>query len=180
MTVDDRTYTLTRPFMVIARAEPDRDGGHLPAAKAQRDHFTARIPWVTRAPSQEQAMLEIQCRIAALDSLEPVAPAGTSGSSSPPCGRCTSPSRKQYVIRLVAATLPLPSCAGRLAPGHAPPAARWPNPRRPDGRDFVIPDDMQALASHRLFPAEAERWSLAHHRSGHYAIVGHLPLPQLR
>jgi MoxR-like ATPase len=68
---------------------------------------------------------------------------------------------KQYIVDLVGATRSSPTCA------WAPPRARacsWCAPPRRaalDGRDYVLPDDVQALAvsvlAHRLLPtAEAQ------------------------
>ena len=53
-----------------------------------------------------------------------------------------------------------------------------------DGRDFVIPDDMQALAlpvlAHRLLPSAEAVVTQQPPERVMAAIVEHLPLPQLR
>jgi MoxR-like ATPase len=92
---------------------------------------------------------------------------------------------KQYVISLVSATRSAPDLRLGASPRATLHLLRASRARAAlDGRDFVIPDDVQALAgpvlAHRLLPsaeAMAERQLPDRVVAG---IVERLPLPRLR
>ena len=187
VTVDGTSYPLERPFMVIATQNPMEMEGTYPLPEAQRDRFTARIFMGYPSAEAELAMLDLHGSHSPLDSLEPVATRG----------RRTGPDRRGA-----------PGARGRRAegvrrsawsarPGPRPDLRLGASPRATlhllrasraraalDGRDFVIPDDVQALAgpvlAHRLLPsaeAMAERQLPGQVVAG---IVERIPLPRLR
>ncbi len=162
VTVDGCTYPLERPFMVIATQNPIEMEGTYPLPEAQRDRFTARISIGYPDNASELAMLDTHGSASPLDSLQPAAHASDVRELTD--GGPRGPRRR-------------PDQAVHHQPGHATrmsPALRLgASPRAAlhllrasrayaalDGRDFVIPDDVQALAgpvlAHRLLPtAEA-------------------------
>jgi MoxR-like ATPase len=186
VTVDGRTYPLTPPFMVIATQNPIEMEGTYPLPEAQRDRFTARISMGYPSAESELAMLEAHGSSSPLDALEPVAQAEDIREliASVRTVHVAEP-LKQYVIRLVAATRSSPELRLGASPRATLHLLRAGRARAAlDGRDFVIPDDMQALAlpvlAHRLLPSAEAVVTQQPPERVLAAIVEHLPLPQLR
>ena len=158
VTVDGSTYPLELPFMVIATQNPVEMEGTYPLPEAQRDRFTARISIGYPDGAAELEMLETHGSSSPLDDLEPVAHA-TDIRELIRAVRAVHVAQpiKQYVISLVSAT----RSSQELRLGASPRASlHLLRASRAyaalDGRDFVIPDDVQALAgpvlAHRLLP----------------------------
>jgi MoxR-like ATPase len=158
VTVDGATYQLELPFMVIATQNPVEMEGTYPLPEAQRDRFTARISIGYPDPGAELAMIDSHGSASPLDDLKPVAHATDIRALVDAVHQIhVAPQIKQYVIDLVNATRHSPD----LRLGASPRAAlhlfraskAW---AALDGRDFVIPDDVQVLAlpvlAHRLLP----------------------------
>ena len=186
VTVDGRTYPLSPPFMVIATQNPIEMEGTYPLPEAQRDRFTARISMGYPSAESELAMLEIHGSSSPLESLEPVAQAEDITELIAAVRTVhVAESLKQYVIRLVAATRASPELRLGASPRATLHLLRAGRARAAlDGRDFVIPDDMQALAvpvlAHRLLPSAEAVVTQQPPERVMAAIVEHLPLPQLR
>jgi MoxR-like ATPase len=186
VTVDGRTYPLTPPFMVIATQNPIEMEGTYPLPEAQRDRFTARISMGYPSAESELAMLDTHGSSSPLESLEPVAQAEDIREliAAVRTVHVAEP-LKQYVIRLVAATRASPELRLGASPRATLHLLRAGRARAAlDGRDFVIPDDMQALAlpvlAHRLLPSAEAVVTQQPPERVLAAIVEHLPLPQLR
>jgi MoxR-like ATPase len=158
VTVDGATYGLERPFMVIATQNPIEMEGTYPLPEAQRDRFTARISIGYPDQAAELAMLDMHGSSSPLDALEPVAHAGDiQALATAVRGVHVAQAIRNYVIGLVNATrtsTELRLGASPRATLHLLRASRA--YAALDGRDFVIPDDVQALAgpvlAHRLLP----------------------------
>jgi len=158
VTVDGTTYPLESPFMVIATQNPIEMEGTYPLPEAQLDRFTARISVGYPSPEAELEMIDTHGRFSPLDQLEPV----TTGSDIRELigsirGVHVADSIRHYVISLVNATRSsqeLRLGASPRATLHLLRACRA--YAALEGRDFVIPDDVQALAvpvlAHRLLP----------------------------
>jgi MoxR-like ATPase len=186
VTVDGRTYTLSPPFMVIATQNPIEMEGTYPLPEAQRDRFTARISMGYPNAEAELAMLDAHGSSSPLDSLEPVAQAEDIREliTAVRAVHVAEP-LKQYVIRLVDATRTSPELRLGASPRATLHLLRAGRARAAlDGRDFVIPDDMQALAvpvlAHRLLPSTEAVVARQPPEQVLAAIVERLPLPQLR
>jgi MoxR-like ATPase len=186
VTVDGRTYPLTPPFMVIATQNPIEMEGTYPLPEAQRDRFTARISMGYPSAESELAMLDAHGSSSPLDTLEPVAQAEDIREliSAVRTVHVAEP-LKQYVIRLVAATRASPELRLGASPRATLHLLRAGRARAAlDGRDFVIPDDMQALAlpvlAHRLLPSAEAVVTQQSPERVLASIVEHLPLPHLR
>jgi MoxR-like ATPase len=186
VTVDNTTYPLERPFMVIATQNPVEMEGTYPLPEAQRDRFTARISMGYPTPAAEMEMLDSHGSFSPLDQLKPVAHArdirDLAGAAR---GVLVSSPVKQYVISLVNAT----RSSAELRLGASPRAAlHLLRASRAyaaiDGRDYVIPDDVQALAgpvlAHRLLPTAESMMERQLPEQVLDRIVAQLPLPQLR
>jgi MoxR-like ATPase len=162
VTVDGTTYKLESPFMVIATQNPIEMEGTYPLPEAQLDRFTARISVGYPSPEAELEMLDTHGLFSPLDQLEPVATGGDMRELIASVrGVHVADTIRHYVISLVNATRSSPELRGGAAAGATRPQRRaTPAYAALEGRDFVLPDDVQALAvpvlAHRLLPtAEA-------------------------
>ena len=184
VTVDGTTYSLQEPFMVIATQNPVEMEGTYPLPEAQRDRFTARISLGYPPPAAERDMLDSHGDSSPLDQLRPVARAADVHELVLAVRKVlVSPQVKDYIISLSNATRTSPELrlgASPRATLHLLRASRaW---AALDGRDYVIPDDVQRLArpvlAHRLLPtAEA---IVERHLPEQVVdrIVAQLPLPR--
>jgi len=186
VTVDGTTYPLAPPFMVIATQNPIEMEGTYPLPEAQRDRFTARIAMGYPSPESELAMLDAHCSSSPLEALEPVARAQDIRDLIAAVRQVhVADALKQYVISLVTATRSTPELRLGASPRATLHLLRASRARAAlDGRDFVIPDDVQALAlpvlAHRLLPSAEALLARQLPEQVLAAIVGKVPLPQLR
>jgi MoxR-like ATPase len=156
MTVDGETRPMPAPFMVIATQNPIEYEGTFPLPEAQLDRFMLRLRMGYPDPIDEMLILDEQKRIHPVDSVEPVAPVEEVLEMQAAVREVyVDPAISDYIVRLVSATRSHPdvylgaSPRGSLALYRASQALA-----ALGGRDFVIPDDIKALAepalAHRL------------------------------
>ncbi len=185
VTVDGTTYLLPPPFMVIATQNPVEMEGTYPLPEAQRDRFTARIAMGYPSRQAELEMLSAHGSSSPLDALQPVAEAADIGDLIGAVRAVhVAGALKEYVISLVSATRVNPDLrlgASPRATLHMLRASRaW---AALDGRDFVIPDDVQALAgpvlAHRLLPSAEATVARRSPEQVLASIVEQVPLPSL-
>ena len=159
VTVDGSTYQLDRPFMVIATQNPIEMEGTYPLPEAQRDRFMARISIGYPDRAAELAMLETHGSSSPLDQLKPVAHAGDVRALVAAVRDIhVSVALRQYIIDIVNATRNAPELRLGASPRAALHLLRASRAHAAlDERDFVLPDDVQALAvpvlAHRLLPS---------------------------
>jgi MoxR-like ATPase len=186
VTVDGTTFPLESPFMVIATQNPVEMEGTYPLPEAQRDRFTARISIGYPTAAAELEMIETHGTASPLDDVKPVAHASDIRDLAAAVrGVMVSDLLKQYVISLVNATRSneeLRLGASPRATLHLLRASRaW---AALDGRDYVIPDDVQALAvpvlAHRLLPTPEALVAGQLPEQVLAGIVARLPLPARR
>jgi len=186
VTVDGTTYPLAPPFMVIATQNPIEMEGTYPLPEAQRDRFTARISMGYPSAESELAMLDAHGSSSPLEALEPVARAEDMRELIAAVRKVhVADALKQYVIKLVTATRSAPELRLGASPRATLHLLRASRARAAlDGRDFVIPDDVQALAlpvlAHRLLPSAEALVARQLPEQVLAAIVGQVPLPQFR
>nr|WP_220501068.1 MoxR family ATPase [Thermomonospora cellulosilytica] len=163
VTVDGTTYRLESPFMVIATQNPVEMEGTYPLPEAQRDRFTARISMGYPDPAAELEMLDVHGQSSPLDRLTPVADAADVRALVEVVRRVhVAPSVRQYAIDLITATRRHPDLRLGASPRATLQLVRAARAYAAlDDRDYVLPDDLQALAvpvlAHRLLPtAEAQ------------------------
>jgi MoxR-like ATPase len=163
VTVDGTTYDLATPFMVVATQNPIEMEGTYPLPEAQRDRFMARISMGYPDVSAELEMLEAHAGARPLESLQPVATAAEVAALIHSVRAVhVSEDVRRYAVDLVTATrtsADLRLGASPRATLHLVRAAKA--TAALDGRDYVVPDDVRALAvpvlAHRLLPtAEAQ------------------------
>jgi MoxR-like ATPase len=186
VTVDGTTYELQVPFMVIATQNPIEMEGTYPLPEAQRDRFTARIAMGYPDAGAELAMLDVHGGDDPIYGLKSVSDAST-------VRRLIATARsihvadaiKQYAVNLVNATREAPDLRLGASPRATLQLLRTARAVAAlEGRDFVLPDDLQALAvpvlAHRIIPtADAQ---LARRTTDAIVadLVHRLPLPHDR
>ena len=156
VTVDGTTYGLPDPFLVMATQNPIEYEGTFPLPEAQLDRFFIRLQLGYPKPQEEVDILDAQRVRHPLDSLSQV-------MSADELLRAQADARdvhlaeavKHYIVAVVGATRSHPdvylgaSPRGTLALARASQAYAAVR-----GRDYVVPDDVKALAgptlSHRL------------------------------
>ena len=183
VTVDGTTYVLEAPFMVIATQNPIEMEGTYPLPEAQRDRFTARVSMGYPSPEAEIEMLDTHGGPAALDDLEPVADAVQVRKLIDVVRAVhVSDEVKRYVVDLVSATRQAPELRLGASPRASLQLLRASRAAAGlDGRDYVLPDDVQALATsvlaHRLLPTAEAQVARRTTEAVVDDLVARLPLP---
>ncbi|GAA0324152.1 AAA family ATPase [Kineococcus aurantiacus] len=156
VTVDGTTWQLDRPFIVFATQNPVEMDGTYPLPEAQRDRFMARVSMGYPSAAAELTMLSEHGATAPLEAVEPVVDvAEVRELSGAVRGVHAADALKQYVVDLVRRTRTHPDLRLGASPRAALHLLRAARSRAAlQGRDHVLPDDVQALAvpvvAHRL------------------------------
>jgi MoxR-like ATPase len=157
VTVDRVTHPLPAPFLVIATQNPSAGyDGTYPLPPAQLDRFLARVS--IGYPTTEQEMTLLSCGSSQVPAVS--SPQELLAAQAAVAGVHASEALLSYVVAVVAATREHPLMevgasprAGLMLLAAARASAAL------HGRDFVVPDDVQAMAPavlpHRLQPVGA-------------------------
>ena len=159
VTVDNTTYTLEPPFMVIATQNPIEMEGTYALPEAQRDRFMVRLSVGYPVEAAEIAMLDSHTMHNPLDDLEPVTDAIEIRKLIEIVTQVhVSQAVQRYTVALAAATRRTSELALGASPRaslHLVRAAKA--SAAIQGRDYVLPDDVLGLApsvlTHRLLPS---------------------------
>lgn len=161
VSLDGQTHALPQPFVVLATQNPEEHHGTYPLPESQRDRFLLRVSMGYAAPEVEMALL--QDPSASDDRPIPAAladPGQLVALQRAAAAVHLHEDLARYAQRLVQATRDEPairlgvSTRGALA---------WVAAARArallDGREHVLPNDLQDLAvpalAHRILPAQA-------------------------
>ncbi|MFG2097153.1 AAA family ATPase [Streptomyces sp. NPDC048612] len=158
VTMDGHTYELPEPFMVVATQNPVEMEGTYPLPEAQRDRFMARVSIGYPSPAAELEMLDVHGGASPLDDLQPVAHAHEIVKLIDTVRTVhAADTVRRYTVDLVSATRSHPELrlgASPRATLHLLRAAKAAAALQ--GREYTLPDDVQALAvpvlAHRLLP----------------------------
>ena len=163
VSVDGVTYALEPPFMVMATQNPIEYEGTYPLPEAQLDRFTMRLSLGYPPLAEEARMLDEQTNAPPLDSLQAVAGgADVLRLVEAARGVFVEESLGRYVVALLRQT----RGDTRVYLGASPRAGiallRVAKARAlAEGREFVLPDDVKAVArpvlAHRLILAPEAR-----------------------
>ena len=154
----DGTTILASPFMVIATQNPVEMEGTYPLPEAQRDRFMMRISMGYPDEAAELAMLRRRESSSPLDDLEPVvSTVQLIAMIETVRGVFVSWAVEQYAVSIAQATRRDEDLRLGASPRATLQLVRAAKARAAlDGREFVLPDDIDALAipvlSHRLIP----------------------------
>ena len=168
VTIEGATRPLPQPFFVIATQNPVSQSGTFALPESQLDRFLMRLSLGYPARVAEKALLQGQARRELLPNLEPVLDHAALAVMQLEVPKIrASDALLDYILRLVEATRTQPQFAWGLSPRASlallSAARAW---ALLAGRDYVIPEDVQAVlpsvVGHRL----RERADLAGHSSG--------------
>jgi MoxR-like ATPase len=156
ITSDGRTRLLPQPFFVIATQNPSDSHGTYPLPEAQLDRFAIRVTLGYPDFADEREILSSQKQHHPLDDLRPVAsPPEILAAQEAVRAVHVDPAVTEYLLRLVQATRA--DTRLRLAVSTRGSLALYRTAQARaalSGRDFVLPDDIRALAApvlaHRL------------------------------
>ncbi|MFC0678666.1 AAA family ATPase [Lysobacter korlensis] len=158
VTVDGETYPLAIPFTVIATQNPIEMEGTYALPEAQRDRFMARISLGYPDAASELAMLRQRETSSPLDALLPVVGTHELLAMIAQVRRVyVSPAVEHYAVAITQATRRDRELRLGASPRATLQLVRAAKGRAAlDGRDFVLPDDIDALSvqvlEHRLVP----------------------------
>ncbi|MDF2434706.1 MAG: MoxR-like ATPase [Mucilaginibacter sp.] len=158
VTVDGVTSVLASPFTVIATQNPVEMEGTYPLPEAQRDRFMARISMGYPDDAAELAMLRRREKASPLDELQPVvSTVQLIGMIESVRNVFVSWAVEQYAVSIAQATRSDRDLRLGASPRATLQLVRAAKARAAlDGREFVLPDDIDALAvpvlGHRLIP----------------------------
>jgi MoxR-like ATPase len=183
VTVDNATYQLEQPFMVIATQNPIEMEGTYALPEAQRDRFMARVSVGYPVESAEVAMLTSHTTTNPLEDLEPVIDAAEVRKLIGIVNDVhVSEAVQRYTVAITAATRrsdDLTLGASPRASLHLVRAAKA--VAAMDGRDFVLPDDVLRLTrpvlAHRLLPSVEAAMSSRSTGAILDALVASVPVP---
>lgn len=185
VTVDGASRALPDPFIVIATQNPVEMDGTYALPEAQRDRFMVRVSMGYPDAVSEAAMLRQRTDHSPLRALEPVVSLDRLRRMIAVAHRTfVSPAVEQYAVAIARATREDRDLRLGASPRATLQLVRAAKARAAlDGRDFVLPDDLDALAvpvlAHRVilgrgagaaFGAESAAEIIAR-------IVAHTPVP---
>ena len=183
VTVDNTTYELELPFMVIASQNPIEMEGTYALPEAQRDRFMARVSVGYPVEAAEIAMLASHTHNNPLDDLEPVTDAAEVSKLIGIVRQVhVAAPVQRYAVALAAATRrteDLTLGASPRATLHLVRAAKALAAIK--GRDYVLPDDVHGLAqsvlAHRLLPSVEASMSGRTTSAVLEGIIASVPVP---
>jgi MoxR-like ATPase len=163
VTVDGVTHILPRPFMVMATQNPIEYEGTFPLPEAQLDRFLLRLRLGYPSISDEVRVLEDQQIQHPLDRLKPVVKLKQILQAIEDVKHIyTSPAIKRYIVELTTRTRQSADVYLGASPRGSLSLLRAGQARAAMlGRDYILPDDIQALSTavlaHRIIVSPAAR-----------------------
>jgi MoxR-like ATPase len=163
VTVDGQTHILPRPIMVLATQNPIEYEGTFPLPEAQLDRFLLRLRLGYPGPADEIRILENQQLRHPIESVEAVISADEVLQAADAVREIfVSPAVKRYIIDIVHRTRQHADIYLGASPRGSLALFRSAQARAALlGRDYVLPDDVKALAGavlpHRMIVNPAAR-----------------------
>jgi MoxR-like ATPase len=186
ITVDGVTYPMEQPFLVLATQNPIEYEGTFPLPEAQLDRFMMRINMGYPSTADEITVLDRQQYAHPVTSIEQVVSAeelvdGQNRIRSVYIDDLV----KEYIVKLVKATRKHPDVYLGASPRGSLALFKTSQARAAIlGRDYVIPDDIKALAmvtlAHRLIISPSARIKNVDPRAVIQEILDSTPVPGAR
>ncbi len=186
VTVDGVTYPLQKPFLVLATQNPIEYEGTFPLPEAQLDRFMLRISLGYPSPADEIRMLDSQQRVHPVDTVEQVVSADTLLQAQEAVKEIHIDNEiKEYIVELVNTSRKHPDIYLGASPRGSLALYKTAQAKAAvEGRDYVIPDDIKALAipalAHRLIVSPAARIKNVDARTVVQEILDSVPVPGAR
>lgn len=155
-TIDGVSYQLDPPFFVIATQNPIESQGTFPLPEAQIDRFLMKLMLGYPVPEAEKAMLGRFAESSPLDTLGAVCVKSDIVAAIADVRRVrASDAIEDYIVRIVNATRESEKIRHGVSPRGALSLLRASQAKAAmDGRDFILPDDVKAVAvpvlAHRI------------------------------
>jgi MoxR-like ATPase len=186
VTVEGVTRPLPAPFMVLATQNPIEYEGTFPLPEAQLDRFLLRIHLGYPAPSDEANVLQQQMLRHPIEDLGPMTTASELQQLQLAVRSVhVEPQLQRYIVHLVGLTRDHPDVYLGASPRGSLALMRAAQARAMlVGRDYVIPDDVKALAiaalAHRLIMSPEARMRNATATAVVASVLQEVPVPGSR
>ncbi|MBC7264979.1 MAG: MoxR family ATPase [Chloroflexi bacterium] len=186
VTVDGVTYPMPRPFLVMATQNPIEYEGTFPLPEAQLDRFLMRIHLGHPAPEDEIAILDSQQYQHPIHRIAKVVEVDDLLWAQEEIKKVHLDSLvKEYIVALVNATRTHPDVYLGASPRGSLGLYRLGQARAAiEGRDYVIPDDIKAVAeavlAHRLIISPSARIKDVDARAVVDELLHSVPVPGTR
>jgi len=186
VTVDGKTYPLGRPFLVMATQNPIEYEGTFPLPEAQLDRFMLRISLGYPAPNDEITILDSQQYVHPVEEIGQVVSVEELLEAQDQVKEVYIDALvKEYIVAIVNATRKHPDIYLGASPRGS--LALYKTSQvlaAVQGRDYVIPDDIKALAqptlAHRLIVSPSARIKDVDPRVVVEDVLNSVPVPGAR
>jgi MoxR-like ATPase len=186
VTVDGTTYPLSRPFLVLATQNPIEYEGTFPLPEAQLDRFMLRISLGYPSKADETVILEAQQFIHPVNQIDQVVTVEELLEVQEAIKSVYADELiKEYIVSLVDASRHHPDVYLGASPRGSLALFKASQARAAIlDRDYVIPDDVKALAettlAHRLIISPAARIKNVDPREVVQELLASVPVPGAR
>jgi MoxR-like ATPase len=183
VTVDGTTYSLNEPFLILATQNPIEYEGTFPLPEAQLDRFIMRIQLGYPSPAEELTVLSAQQYNHPIDNMRQVVSVQELVAAQQAIREIyVADEIKRYIIDLANASRQHPDVYLGSSPRGSLALFRTSQARAAmAGRDYVIPDDVKALAevtlAHRIIVGPAARIKDISSRTIVQDILATTPVP---
>ena len=183
ITVDGKTHPLDSPFLILATQNPIEYEGTFPLPEAQLDRFMLRIHLGYPSPSEEMTVLSSQQFEHPINNLFQVVSVQELLSAQQAVKQIyVADEVKRYIIDIVSASRQHPDVYLGSSPRGSLALFRCAQTRAAmSGREFVIPDDVKALAevtlAHRVIVGPSARIKDISSRSIIQDVLASTPVP---
>jgi MoxR-like ATPase len=186
VTVDGETYPMADPFLVLATQNPIEYEGTFPLPEAQLDRFLIRLSLGYPDRASEMAILDQQRVSHPVESLEQVISAEELVNAQRAVREVhVGDLIKEYILGIVTASRQHPDTYLGASPRGSLALYRTTQARAAlQGRDYVIPDDVKALAesalAHRIIVSPSARIKSVDSRTIVEDMLRTVPVPGTR
>jgi MoxR-like ATPase len=186
VTVDEHTYRMPDPFLIMATQNPIEYEGTFPLPEAQLDRFLMRISLGHPKPEEEVRILDAQQHVHPIETIGQVISVEELLQVQEQVKDIyVDPLIKEYIVALVNATRTYPDVYLGASPRGSLALYRTSQALAAlEGRDFVIPDDVKVLAeatlAHRIIVSPSARIKNVDTRAVVQEILSTVPVPGTR
>jgi MoxR-like ATPase len=186
VTVDGTTYPMARPFLVLATQNPIEYEGTFPLPEAQLDRFMMRISLGYPDPEDEIIMMDSQQYVHPIEGIGQMMDVEELLEAQETVKDIyIDDSIKEYIVAVVGETRKHPDVYLGASPRGSLALHKTSRARAALlGRDYVIPDDVKALAqvtlSHRLIISPSARIKNVDPKAVVEEITSSVPVPGAR
>jgi MoxR-like ATPase len=186
VTVDGVTYPMPKPFLVMATQNPIEYEGTFPLPEAQLDRFLMRVSLGYPAQADEITILNRQQYTHPIEEIGQVLTVEELLTIQEAIKQVyIDPLIKDYIVALVNATRNHPDVYLGASPRGSLALFRTGQARAAlEGRDYVIPDDIKAMAevtlAHRIIVTPAARIKNVNPRTVVQELLDAVPIPGVR